>query len=68
MTSQHPTSEKRLTIREAVWADKVIWLGVALSSAPTVGYLRLLGILPAHPHTSLYCDNSATVFSVSKRL
>lgn len=64
----YPTSERHPTIREAVWADKVIWLGGVLSSAPTVGYLRLLGILCAHPHTSPYCDNSVTVFSVSKRL
>lgn len=52
VTSQHPTSERHPTMREVVWADKVICLGGALSSALTVGYLRLLGILSAHPHTS----------------
>lgn len=48
MTSQHPTSERHPTIREAVCTDKVIWLGGVLSSAPTVGYLRPVGILSLH--------------------
>lgn len=52
VTSQHPTSVRHPTMREAVRADKVIWLGGALSSAPTAGYLGLLGILSAHPHIS----------------
>lgn len=51
VTSQRPTSESNPTIKEAVCADKVIWLAGALSSAPTVGRSRLLGILAAPPVT-----------------
>ena len=47
VTSQHPTSERRPIKSEAVRADKVIWLGGTLSSVPTVGYFRLLGIFSA---------------------
>lgn len=49
MTFQHPTSERHPTTREAARADKVIWLGGALSSAQAARYPRLLGILSAHP-------------------
>lgn len=51
VTSQLPTSESNPTIKEAVGADKVIWLAGVLSSAPTVGGSRLLGILSAPPVT-----------------
>lgn len=51
VTSQRPTSESDPTIKEAVCADKVIWLAGLLSSAPPVGRSRLLGILSAPPVT-----------------
>lgn len=51
VTSQRPTSESNPTIKEAVCADKVIWLAGVLSSAPTVGRSSLPGILSAPPVT-----------------
>lgn len=51
VTSQRPTSESNPTIKEAVCADKVIWLAGVLSSAPTVGRSSLPGILAAPPVT-----------------
>lgn len=67
VTSQRAASERHRVVNEAVWADKVIWLGGLLSSVPTVGCLGLVGILPARPHTSPRRDNGATAFSAPTR-